>query len=98
MVVKGILIRPMIGKRCWSPKRKIRYQLLSEAVAEAIRLSRRNRGREVQPRPLTCYWCAVHQAWHVGHERTEQGPRELISLPGLAECLASISTNTEGQS
>jgi len=93
-------IRPFAGRKlkCWRARPKKCHPSISLAIAEAVRLEKRDRRRRVAARPLVVYWCPVHEAWHVGHERTEQGPRELISLPGLAECLASISTNTEGQS
>jgi len=77
--MEEIPLRPMAGRKCWRARPKKCHPSFSLAIAEAVRLEKRDRRRGVAARPLVVYWCQVHQSWHLGHERTEQGPREVIS-------------------
>ncbi len=68
-----IPLRPMAGRKCWRARPKKNHASLSLAIAEATRLAQRDHRRGIAARPLVVYFCPVHQTWHVGHERTEQG-------------------------
>jgi hypothetical protein len=56
-------------RRCW------RYKLLHLSFAEALghakylRWLDRQRGRDQCAQRVVIYFCTLHQAWHVGHDK-----------------------------
>ena len=86
-----IPLKPMFAKQCGPrPKPKKCHSILDLAIAEATRLQERDDRRGRLGRRVVVYVCGpcsdAHgfPCFHVGHERNEEGPRELVSPPGLA--------------
>jgi hypothetical protein len=61
-------------RRCW--RYKLSHASFDDALAHArhVRWMDRQRGPDRSARRVVIYFCELHQSWHVGHDRTQEGP------------------------
>ena len=61
-------------RRCW--RSKLLHLNFDDALAHAkhLRWLDRQRGCDRSKRRVVIYYCPLHSAWHVGHERVSVSP------------------------